>query len=153
VIAVLLFAVALLNRDDGNPTAGDPSGQGSPSASDRSPSSSPSSGSSSGADQGPSEADMQAFVDDYLSTVTSDPRSAWKMLTPAFQRESGGYGSYSGFWGSIESATPGDVSADTDRMLVSYGVTYKKKNGSTVSDSVTLQLEQKGDRLLIAGES
>jgi hypothetical protein len=75
------------------------------------------------------------------------------MLTPGFQEESGGYESYSGFWGTIESATPGDISADPENLVVSYGVSYVRKDGSTASDSVTLQLEQDGDSLLIAGES
>ena len=54
-----------------------------------------------------SVADRQrAFVTDYLSTVTSDPRSSFEMLTPAFQRHSGGFDDYSGYWGTIDSATP-----------------------------------------------
>ncbi|GAA1918963.1 serine/threonine-protein kinase [Nocardioides marmoribigeumensis] len=150
LVAVLVLGIAILNGGDDSPQAGKPARDESPSASD---STKPSPSDQQSAQAGASAADMRSFVEDYLSTVTSDRRSAWKMLTPEFQRQSGGYGSYSGFWGTIESATPGDISADPDRMLVSYGVTYTKKDGSTVSDSVTLQLRQEGDTLLIAGES
>jgi len=96
---------------------------------------------------------MATFVQDYLATVTSDPRTAWGQLTPEFQAESGGFGDYRGFWSTIESAAVRDVQADPDAMTVTYDVTYTKTDGSTVDDSVTLILEQAGDGFLIAGES
>jgi hypothetical protein len=37
---------------------------------------------------------MTGFVEDYLATVTSDPKTAWAMLTPSFQAASGNYGQY-----------------------------------------------------------
>jgi hypothetical protein len=96
---------------------------------------------------------MQTFVEDYLATAPSDPQTTWKRLTPGFQEQSGGYDAYERWWTQFESATPGDISADPDRLLVSYGVSYQLKDGSSRSDSVTLQLEQDGDSLKIAGES
>jgi serine/threonine protein kinase len=149
LLAVLLFAWAVGNRED-SPTAGstdDPSQSQSPSEeTSEEPSEEP-------ADEGPSEEDMRQFVEDYLATAPSDPGTTWERLTPGFQEESGGFDSYSGFWSQFESATPGDVSADPDRLLVSYGVNYVRKDGSTVTDTVTLQLEEDGDSFLIAGES
>ncbi len=146
LVAVLLLGWAILDRGE-TPTRG-PAAQDTPSetASDQA-SETPK------ADQGPSADDMRAFVEDYLATAPSDPASTWERLTPGFQRKSGGFGSYQRFWSQFESATPGDISADPDRLLVSYGVSYTRKDGSTQSDSVTLQLEQDGDSLLIAGES
>jgi hypothetical protein len=96
---------------------------------------------------------MQSFVEDYLATAPSDPRSTWQRLTPEFQRQSGGYGAYERWWTQFESATPGDISADPERLLVSYGVSYVRKGGGTQSDSVTLQLKEQDGSLLIAGES
>jgi hypothetical protein len=100
----------------------------------------------------PSAEEMSAFVEDYLSTVTSDPETTWNQLTPAFQEQSGGFESYSGFWGGIESATPSDVQADPEAMTVSYSVDYVEQGGGTSSDQVTLELVQRGDRYLISGE-
>jgi hypothetical protein len=151
VLLALVVLVAVLANRDRTPTAG-PSADRSPAASS-SPTSSSKGSPSPSTNAGPSKEQMRQFVEDYLATAPSDPATTWKELTPGFQRKSGGYGSYSGFWGSIESATPGDISADPERLLVSYGVSYVRKDGSTASDSVTLQLEQAGNDLLIAGES
>jgi eukaryotic-like serine/threonine-protein kinase len=92
---------------------------------------------------------MEQFLDTYLSTVTSDRHSAWEMLTPAYQDASGGFGSYSGFWGSIRSATPSNVSADPADMTVSYRVDYVKANGDRVTEDHTLQLVPDGSSYLI----
>jgi serine/threonine protein kinase len=100
----------------------------------------------------PSAEEMSAFVEDYLSTVTSDPETTWNQLTPGFQEQSGGFESYSGFWSTIESATPRNVRADPEAMTVSYSVDYVEQGGGTSSDQVTLELVQRGDRYLIAGE-
>ena len=121
-----------------------PSRAESPSAS-KSPPKSPS-------EPEPSAEEMSAFVEDYLSTVTSDPETTWNQLTPRFQEASGGFESYSGFWGTIESATPRDVQADPEAMTVSYSVDYVEDGGGTSSDQVTLELVQRGDRYLISGE-
>jgi serine/threonine protein kinase len=153
LLAVLVLAIVVGNRDD-SPTASGPRSPSASATTKDTPSDSPSPSSSpSTSSEAPTEDQMQQFVEDYLATAPSDPATTWKQLTPGFQRKSGGFGSYSGFWSQFESATPGDISADPDRLLVSYGVTYVKKSGGTVSDSVTLQLEQDGDGLLIAGES
>lgn len=96
---------------------------------------------------------MQEFVETYLSEVTSDRRAAWQRLTPEFQEQSGGFGSYSGFWGTVQAATPRDVTADVTTMTVSYDVDYVMTDGSELSDQVTLQLSGSGSSLKIAGES
>ena len=95
---------------------------------------------------------MEAFVTDYLTTVTSDPKSAWEMLTPEFQRASGGYGQYKGFWGTVESASVVAIEGDPDALTVTYTVEYTMNEGETRQDDVTLQLEQSGDGFLIADE-
>ncbi|RYP85842.1 serine/threonine protein kinase [Nocardioides guangzhouensis] len=83
---------------------------------------------------------MEDFITSYLATVTQDPATTWKQLTPSFQQASGGFGSYSGYWGTIASATPSNVQADPQAMTVSYHVEYVRKDGSKVSDDVTLGL-------------
>ena len=47
---------------------------------------------------------MENFVEDYLTTVTSDPQTAWTMLTPDFQAQSGNYGQYQKFWSQYQTA-------------------------------------------------
>jgi len=96
---------------------------------------------------------MRSFIATYLSTVTTDPHRSWTMLTPAFQRQSEGFGHYEGFWRTISSATPHDVRADPTGMTVSYGVDYVKSDGGTESDFVTLRLVKDGSSYLIDGES
>ena len=67
---------------------------------------------------------------DYLATAPEDSRATFAQLTRKFQRESGGYGGYRGFWGTIETATPSNVEADGEAMTVSYDVSYRMKDGS-----------------------
>ncbi len=95
---------------------------------------------------------MRSFVEDYFSRVTSDPESTFEMLTPQFQAESGGYEGYSGFWNTIESATPSDIRADADALTTSYTIRYVTTSGRTTTEQGRLQLEKSGDGYLIAGE-
>ena len=75
------------------------------------------------------------------------------MLTPSFQRASGGFGSYEGFWSTNESASVSDIVADPESGQVTYTVSYQKADGSTTSpETVTLQLVDSDGRWLIADE-
>jgi hypothetical protein len=95
---------------------------------------------------------MRQFVEDYFATVTSDPEAAFAMLTPEFQAASGGYGDYSGFWSTIESASPSRIKVDKDAMTASYTIDYVTTSGDTRTEQVTLQLARQGEQYLIAGE-
>lgn len=97
-------------------------------------------------------ASMEAFVEDYLATVTSDPGAAYGRLTPAFQEESGGYEGYTGWWGQVESAKVTNIVANPRAGTVAYTVDYVKKDGSTRSDAVTLVLVERDGGWLIDGE-
>jgi hypothetical protein len=147
VAAVVVLVVALVggaaylgSRDSGTPTGS----AGSPHSSATGHSSAPA------ADQA---AAMQAFITTYLSTVTSDQHASWAMLTPSFQKASGGFGHYQQFWRAYSTATPQQISADPASMSVSYGVDYVKTDGSTSSDQVTLRLVKEGSSYLIDGET
>jgi serine/threonine protein kinase len=144
VVAVGIIAAAALlgSRDGSSPSAAPPS---------RSSASGPSSSSSSPSSRAQAAA-MRDFITTYLSTVTSDQHASWAMLTKSFQKASGGFGSYQGFWRTISSATPRDIIPDPARMSVSYGVDYVKTDGSTSSDQVTLLLVRDGSSYLINGE-
>jgi hypothetical protein len=95
---------------------------------------------------------MERFVQDYLATVTVDPRLTYEQLAPDFQEQSGGLGGYQGFWRTVSTASPRDVRADPERMTVSYGVDYVMTNGAEFSDDVTLQLEYVDGGYRITGE-
>jgi hypothetical protein len=151
VLAWVAFGTDLFGGDedpgrDGTPTAGGASQEESPS-----PSPSPSESESASAEE--QAAEMRQFVEDYLATVTSDPAATWERLTPEFQQASGGFGGYRGFWRTIASAQPSNIQADPEAMTVSYDVAYERTDGTTMPDSVTLELVEDGDQLLIAGES
>jgi eukaryotic-like serine/threonine-protein kinase len=139
LVAALLIGWALVRDSDQGST-----GDRQPPASG--PSASPSGGKHATA------AGMTAFVQDYLATVTSDPAAAWQRLTPQFQRESGGYGKYSAFWDTVESASPTHIVADPGDLTVSYDVRYEMHKGHKTTDHVTLQLAYADDRYLISGE-
>ncbi len=148
--AVVVVAITILVLTSGNnndtPAADDPA----PSTTTE-PSETPSSPTTNPA--ATTRKDVTAFISNYLATVTSDPQTSFEMLTPDFQARSGGFGKYSGFWGTIASATPSNIVVDPAALTVSYDVFYKRVNGTTASGSPTLQLQRTDDGYLIAGES
>jgi hypothetical protein len=95
---------------------------------------------------------MDAFITSYLATVTSDPRAAFDRLTPEFQRASGGYQGYMGWWGRVQSASLAEVASDPSDLTVGYTVNYVMRTGERNTERVRLQLERFDDQLLIAGE-
>jgi serine/threonine protein kinase len=98
-------------------------------------------------------AQMRAFITTYLQTVTADRHQSWDMLTPSFQQQSHGFGSYQKFWKTISSATPSNIVADPQTLTVSYAVHYVKTDNTTSDDQVSLTLERSGSSYLINGES
>ncbi len=98
-------------------------------------------------------AQMEAFVEDYLATVTTDPRAAWTMLTPQFQDDSGGFQKYRGWWALVDSAEVLDVEASPADMTVRYTVRYQMADGTSRTEQIVLVLarDEAGD-LLIAAE-
>ncbi|MGF9754844.1 serine/threonine-protein kinase [Microvirga sp. 0TCS3.31] len=97
-------------------------------------------------------AQMDAFITSYLATVTTDPREAFNRLTPEFQRASGGYEGYMGWWGRVQSASLAEVASDPSDLTVGYTVNYVMRTGERSTQRVRLQLERFDDQLLIAGE-
>lgn len=156
VLLVGIVLVTLLQDDPEQPTAG--AGDGTTSSS---PSPSPSETTEQPTQESPTEEatqpptrrEMTQFITDYLSTVTSDPEATFAMLTPEFQEASNGFEGYSGFWGTVESATPRDVQADPESLTVTYTVDYVMQNGGEQTDDVSLQLVRQDDTYLIAGEA
>ena len=158
ILAVIGLGLWALSPGDGqrpDSAAEKPQASGSSSPS-------PSQGSSATPSETPSEttspsttatADgMASFVEGYLKTVTKDPDQTWTELTPDFQDASGGLDAYKGFWSTIKSAKVDDITADPASMNVSYTVTYKKTDGSVVTEDNSLGLVMDGDQYYIASE-
>jgi eukaryotic-like serine/threonine-protein kinase len=137
--ACLLLAVALRATLSGGPGTGD----------EARPSSTPT-GTTKVAAAGPTARGIEAFIRDYVSTVSADPGRAWSMLTPKFQRESGGLDRYVRFWDSATNGKVLSITADPTNLSVSYQVHFDDFDngpGPTVLDLVY----EKG-RYLIDGE-
>jgi serine/threonine protein kinase len=143
LVAVIAGAAYLGSRGNGTPSAQNP----------RSPTSSQSSSSSSSTSPATdTSAAMEQFLTTYLTTVTSDRKRAFAMLTPDYQSASGGYGGYSGFWSTITSARASHVTADPSAMTVTYDVAYTKTDGGTSQEHHTLQLVADGSSYLISDQ-
>jgi eukaryotic-like serine/threonine-protein kinase len=144
VVAVVVAVIAWLLGSDGGSGA-DPE---TPSSSRSTPAS------STPPTKTPVTADgMERFIDQYLTTVTSDPKAAWEQLTPQFQKESGGFGQYKKFWGGIQAAELLDAQPDPETLSIEYTVKYLHQDGTTSTDDVHLQLVGTDGDFLIAGES
>ncbi len=131
--------------DDGSTTAGGSSPSTTPSVS-RSPSASRSPTTANPATaQG-----MESFVRGYVDAVSSDPAIAWTMLTPKFQRESGGLATYTKFWSGVGDGTVLSMAADPDSLVVRYRVRFE--NFGTGRRPTVLQLVLDQGRYLIDGE-
>ena len=152
VVLLGLLAWALLAGDDegSTPTIDRP---GSTERSTASDSSSPNRDRSRSPDAGPTAAGMESFIDNYLATAPESPETTFQMLTPAFQRASGGMDGYSGYWSTIRTADLVDVQADPESLSVQYTVAYVREDGSEVTDDVQLQLEYRDGNYLIAQEA
>jgi hypothetical protein len=124
VLLVVVLAIALTRGDSSNPQA----------ASTNPP---PTKTSKAPAPARPTAQGMEQFIRNYVSTVSANPDQAWTMLTPKFQRESGGLDHYRSFWQDATNGQVLDITADPDTMSVSYHVHFDNFDngpGPTVLD-------------------
>ena len=145
-LSVLLVVWAALAGGGGNDPADDvalPTTSSSPQPSEQP---------SSEDNDAPTEAGMERFIEDYLATASSDPETAFTLLTPEFQQASNGIDGYTGFWDTIDSAQLVSVSARPRALDVDYTVLYTRTDGSQSRDFVSLELEFENGDYLIAGE-
>jgi eukaryotic-like serine/threonine-protein kinase len=116
VLALVLFAV--LPGDGSKP---DNAADGPTSSPATRQSSSPS---KTPAKAKPTRRGMESFIRDYVAAVGSNPDTAWPMLTPKFQRESGGLDTYRKFWSGVGRGRILAISADPRSLVVSYRVRF-----------------------------
>ncbi|MCW2819970.1 MAG: protein kinase, partial [Marmoricola sp.] len=150
VVLVLLGVYALLSSG-GSGGSGSAGGKASPSSS-TSPSASPTpSPSASATPARPTAAGMKAFISDYVRLTGEDPSRSWKMLTPKFQRESGGFSRYSAFWDAATNGRVLSIQANPDDLTVSYQVRFD--NFDNGPGPTVLQLRYADGTYRIDGES
>jgi eukaryotic-like serine/threonine-protein kinase len=155
VILVLLGIIGVLvmlddpQAPDAAPGADETSA--SPPPSTPSPSSDPPS-SEPTTDEPVTAQEIEDFASGYVTTAAADVRAGFQQLTPRFQAESGGLSGYRGFWGDVTDVQVQSVTADPENLTVTYTYAYTKPDRGRVTNTVTLQLVQQGDQLLIAEE-
>jgi hypothetical protein len=93
---------------------------------------------------------METFIRSYVAAVGSNPDDAWRMLTPKFQRESGGLETYRRFWSDVGTGRILALSADPRTMVVRYRVRFD--NFGTGRRPTVLSLVYRHGRYLINGE-
>jgi hypothetical protein len=93
---------------------------------------------------------LEGFATDYLTAAANDPRAGFEMLTTTYQRESGGFEGYNGFWSHVSDLNVTAVQGDADEQTVSYTYSYDY-DGQRRTEDVVLQLKQQGDTFLIDG--
>ena len=80
---------------------------------------------------------MNVRVEPFGLRVPFDPDAAWSMLTPKFQRESGGLARYRAFWDRATSGRVLSIQANPEDLSVSYQVRFANFDngpGPTVLD-------------------
>jgi eukaryotic-like serine/threonine-protein kinase len=98
----------------------------------------------------PTAAGMESFIRDYVAALSSDVDAAWQMLTPKFQRESGGLATYRDFWDGVGRGRVLSIDADPDDLVVSYRVRFE--NFGTGRRPTVLDLVFEDGRYRIDGE-
>jgi hypothetical protein len=93
---------------------------------------------------------MQDFIRGYVGALSSNPDTAWTMLTRKFQRQSGGLSTYRRFWSGVGTGHILAISADPRSLVVSYRVRFD--HFGTGQRPTVLDLVYRDGRYLIDGE-
>lgn len=165
VLVLLAVGVALLTLgggdDDPGPVAADQSTDDDPSATSsedttESSPSEPTQEPTEEPDESATEPEEPAgegatgFVEGYYGALPGDTDTAWSLLSPSYQDEVGGIGTYAGFWATIDSvavegSTPvGDDAVDVTLVYTTDGVSQREVR--------RIFLEQSDGSYLITGD-
>ena len=149
LVAAVVVAALLLQRGPSTTSAGSRP-PASPSVSPSATGSSTPARTKKPAAPRPTAAGMESFVRRYVTALGSDPETAWHMLTPKFQRESGGLATYRKFWSGVGRGHLLAVNADPHDLVVSYRVRFD--NFGTGRRPTVLKLVFHDGHYLIDGE-
>jgi hypothetical protein len=97
-------------------------------------------------------ASAEQFVRSYYAALPSGTRAGWSALSPGFQDQIGGYGSYEGFWSTISRVSVGDTTP-AGNGAVDVSLTYTSNDGSTESEVRRLFLSRQGSQYLITDDA
>lgn len=92
---------------------------------------------------------MRDVVTSYYAELPDNTKDAWKMLSPAYQEQTGGMREYRNFWATVRSVTVGSVEQRDDNS-VSAQLTYVLSNGATDSERRWFDIEPVDGTLVIA---
>jgi serine/threonine protein kinase len=148
LVAVAAMVAFVLWPSGEEPAAAPTTGGGSPTQSQE-PSQESSSPSPSEEPQ-PTAQGIDQFIRGYVAAVSSDPRRSWTMLTPKFQRESGGWPTYRDFWAGKTNGQVLRVQPDPEKLTVTYWVKFD--NFGDGSRPTVLDLEFDNGTYRIDGE-
>jgi serine/threonine protein kinase len=98
----------------------------------------------------PTAKGIDQFIRGYVAAVSTDPRRSWTMLTPKFQRESGGWPTYRDFWAGKTNGQVLRVQPDPENLSVTYWVRFD--NFGDGSRPTVLDLEFEDGTYRIDGE-
>ena len=89
----------------------------------------------------------EQFVTDYYALLPDDTKGAWELLSDEMQDVVGSYGSYQGFWSTIDAVSVDDTAADSDTVTVD--LTYTTAEG-TESETrlITVQETDEGPQIV-----
>lgn len=144
--AAVLAVVAIGAVSGGGELTGLPGGDPSTAAASSTPTPSP----DAETDATSPDAVLEGFAGDYLTEASNNPEAGYTLLTPDYQRESGGIEGYRSFWGKVSQLDIESIRGDAARSTVSYRYSYEYE-GDRRTEDVTLRLEKSGDSYLIAG--
>ncbi|WP_327140825.1 serine/threonine-protein kinase [Nocardia sp. NBC_01327] len=89
------------------------------------------------------------FLRTYYQLLPGDTATAWTRLTPRYQNSLGGYSAYQSSWGTVASVVPWDITVDTGRLTVTYGLHLTYTDGRTGAEQRQAQLVRNGDTFAI----
>lgn len=134
-------ALGLVSTEEDDPVAGGTTPSPGSSAASSAPS-------TSGTEAVPVAAEgPEALVGDYYALLPGDTRSAWSMLGDGARADAGGYGSYAGFWDTIDSVAVEGTSLGEDGV-----VTVELVYDGAESESRRLLVERSGDGWVISDD-
>lgn len=139
-------ALLLTGGEDDDPPAASPSAPASrteddTTGPDRQPASAPST-------EPPTAAELERFARDYVALASTDPDRGYALLTRDYQARSP---RYRDVWAAIEEPEILALAAEPATLTVRYTYRYGLPGGVRRTEDITLQLVQRGERLLIAG--
>ncbi len=98
----------------------------------------------------PATGEETDFVAAYYGALPADTKTGWDLLSEEFQSEIGGYGSYKGFWKTIDAVTVEDATL-VEPGVVDVTLTYSSDNGSE-TETRRLYLEETPEGYLVTGD-